>query len=67
MQSLAEAFYEWHEAVQHQQDLQDRLAVCLQRWRLQDLATAFDAFHENAVKQRKAKTVQPSPAHDFAY
>ncbi|KAL3132382.1 hypothetical protein ABBQ32_008952 [Trebouxia sp. C0010 RCD-2024] len=64
--SLAEAFHGWQEALHHQRDLQDRLASCLQRWRLQGLATAFQAFQANAVKQRKAKAVQPYPGPSLA-
>lgn len=65
-QSLAEAFHGWQEALHHQRDLQDRLAGCLQRWRLQGLAAAFQAFQANAVKQRKAKAVQPYPGPSVA-
>ena len=59
LQALAEAFHQWQEGAQYQQQLQQKLAACLQRWRVRGLAIAFDAFHANAVKQRKAKAVRP--------
>ena len=59
MQSLAEAFYGWQDSIAHQRELQDKLAQSLQKWRTRDLTIAFQAFHDNAVKQRKAKAVSP--------
>ena len=59
MQTLAEAFYGWQDSIAHQRELQVKLADCLQKWRTRDLIIAFQAFHDNAVKQRKAKAVGP--------
>ena len=60
MQSLTEAFLEWREAAAWHKEVQAKLAGCLQRWHLNTLAAAFDAFHANAIKQRKAKAVGSS-------
>jgi len=57
VQTLAEAFYEWQDSLAHEREVQQRLAECLQRWRLKDLTIAFDAFRANATKQHKAKAV----------
>ena len=57
VQTLVEAFHQWQEGVQYQQQLRDKLAACLLRWQLKSLAIAFDAFYVNAIKQRKAKAV----------
>lgn len=58
VQSLTEAFLEWREAASYQKEVQTKLAACLQRWRLNSLAAAFDAFSANVLKMRKAKMVR---------
>lgn len=58
VQGLTEAFMEWREAAAYQKEVQGKLAGCLQRWRLNLLAAAFDAFCDNVVKQRQAKLVR---------
>ena len=58
VQGLTEAFLEWREAAAYQREVQGKLAGCLQRWRLNLLAAAFDAFCDNVVKQRQAKLVR---------
>ena len=57
VQALAEAFYQWQDSLAYEREVQQKLADCLQRWRLKDLAIAFDAFQANATKQHKAKAV----------
>ncbi len=57
VQTLAEAFYQWQDSLAHEREVQQKLAECLQRWRLKDLTIAFDAFRVNATKQHKAKAV----------
>ena len=57
VQTLAEAFYQWQDSLAHEREVQQKLAECLQRWRLKDLTIAFDAFRANATKQHKAKAV----------
>ena len=57
VQTLAEAFYQWQDSLAHEREVKQRLAECLQRWRLKDLTIAFDAFRANATKQHKAKAV----------
>ena len=49
---------EWREAAAYQKEVQGKLAACLQRWRLNLLAAALDAFCDNVDKQRQAKLVR---------
>lgn len=49
---------EWREAAVWQKEVQAKLAACLQRWRLNLLSAAFDAFLANLLKLRKAKMVR---------
>ena len=57
VQALAEAFYQWQDSLAYEREVQQKLAECLQRWRLKDLTIAFDAFRAHATKQHKAKAV----------
>ena len=57
LQTLLACVGQWRSAVDYTHELEDRLAVVLQRWQNMALGAAFSAFKANADKQRLRKLV----------